>query len=122
MSLPVRHYTQPLAILEPRRPTKTDEIRLDDMWRMLQRNVILIVACVIACAAGAWIYVHYARPVYEASALFDINGQRSVEFSPTAGPEHDEVSTEMEVLTSRTMTCSAIVRLVRTSISVETSS
>ena len=103
MSLPVRHYTQPLAILEPRRPTKTDEIRLDDMWRMLQRNVILIVACVIACAAGAWIYVHYARPVYEASALFDINGQRSVEFSPTAGPEHDEVSTEMEVLTSRTM-------------------
>ena len=103
MSLPVRHYTQPLAILEPRRPAKSDEIRLDDMWRMLQRNVFLIAACVLACAAGAWIYVHYARPVYEASALFDINGQRSVEFSPTSGPEHDEVSTEMEVLTSRTM-------------------
>ena len=103
MSLPVRHYTQPLAILEPRRPAKTDELRLDDMWRMLQRNVLLIAACVAVCATAAWIYVHYARPVYEASALFDINGQRSVEFAPSAGPEHDEVSTEMEVLTSRTM-------------------
>jgi capsular exopolysaccharide synthesis family protein len=103
MSLPVRHYTQPLAILEPRRPNKSDELRLDDMWRMLQRNVLLIVASVIVCVVAAWIYVHYARPVYEASALFDINGQRSVEFGPTAGPEHDEVSTEMEVLTSRTM-------------------
>jgi capsular exopolysaccharide synthesis family protein len=103
MSLPARQYTQPLAILEPPRRAKSDEIRLDDMWRMLQRNVLLIVASVIVCAAGAWIYIHYARPVYEASALFDINGQRSVEFSPSAGPEHDEVSTEMEVLTSRTM-------------------
>ncbi len=73
------------------------------MWRMLQRNVVLIAACVIACATAAWIYVHYARPVYEANALFDINGQRSVEFAPTSGPEHDQVSTEMEVLTSRTM-------------------
>ncbi|MEO6210871.1 MAG: polysaccharide biosynthesis tyrosine autokinase [Gemmatimonadaceae bacterium] len=103
MSLPVRHYTQPLAILEPRRPAKTDELRLDDMWRMLQRNVLLIATCVAACAAAAWVYVHYARPVYEASALFDINGRRSVEFTANAGPEHDEVSTEMEVLTSRTM-------------------
>jgi tyrosine-protein kinase Etk/Wzc len=103
MSLPVRHYTQPLAILEPRRPQKTDELRLDDMWRMLKRNVLLIAACVIVCAGVAWVYVHYARPVYEASALFDINGERSVEFGPTAGPEHDQVSTEMEVLTSRTM-------------------
>ncbi len=103
MSLPVRHYTQPLAILEPRRPNKSDELRLNDMWRMLQRNVLLIVASVVVCVVAAWVYVHYARPVYEASALFDINGQRSVEFAPTAGPEHDEVSTEMEVLTSRTM-------------------
>ncbi|MDQ2768061.1 MAG: polysaccharide biosynthesis tyrosine autokinase [Gemmatimonadota bacterium] len=103
MSLPARQYTQPLAILEPRRPTKTDELKIDDMWRMLQRNVLLIAACVITCAAAAWVYVHYARPVYEASALFDINGQRSVEFTPNAGPDHDEVSTEMEVLTSRTM-------------------
>ena len=82
MSLPVRHYTQPLAILEPRRPNKSDELRLDDMWRMLQRNVLLIVASVIVCVVAAWVYVHYARPVYEASALFDINGQRSVEFAP----------------------------------------
>jgi capsular exopolysaccharide synthesis family protein len=103
MSLPVRQYTQPLAILEPRRPAKAEELKLDDMWRMLKRNVLLIVACVIVCASGAWVYVHYARPVYEASALFDINGQRSVEFGPSAGPERDEVSTEMEVLTSRTM-------------------
>lgn len=103
MLLPVRQYTQPLAILEPRRPAKTDELRLDDMWRMLKRNILLIAASVIACVAVAWVYVHYSRPVYEASALFDINGQRSVEFAPTAGPDHDQVSTEMEVLTSRTM-------------------
>src|SRR5450432_523607 len=104
MSLPVRHYQQPLAILEPpRRSAKSEEIRLDDMWRMLQRNVFLIAASVVVCAVAAWVYVHYARPVYEASALFDINGQRSVEFSSNAAPEHDEVATEMEVLTSRTM-------------------
>jgi capsular exopolysaccharide synthesis family protein len=103
MSLPVRRYTQPLAILEPRRSAKSDELRLDDMGRMLRRNVLLIVSSVIVSVAAAWIYVYYARPVYEASALFDINGQRSVEFSPSVGPDLDEVSTEMEVLTSRTM-------------------
>ena len=103
MSLPVRQYTQPLAILEPRRPNKSDELRLDDMWRMLQRNVVLIVGCVVVCAFAAWLYVHYARPVYEASVLIDINGQRSVEFTPGPAQDQDQVSTEMEVLTSRTM-------------------
>ncbi|MGH7623299.1 MAG: hypothetical protein ACREMU_13230, partial [Gemmatimonadaceae bacterium] len=62
MSLPVRQYTQPLAIIEPRRPNKSDELRLDDMWRMLQRNVLLIVAAVIVSAFAAWLYIHYARP------------------------------------------------------------
>ena len=103
MSLPVRHYTQPLAIIEPRRPAKSDELRLDDMWRMLQRNVLLILTCVALSACAAWLYVHYARPVYEASVLLDINGQRSVEFSPGPQSDQDQVSTEMEVLTSRTM-------------------
>jgi succinoglycan biosynthesis transport protein ExoP len=103
MSLPVRHYTQPLAIIEPRRPPKSDELRLDDMWRMLQRNVLLIITCVGLSAFAAWLYVHYARPVYEASVLLDINGQRSVEFSPGPVADQDQVSTEMEVLTSRTM-------------------
>ncbi|MFI5242206.1 MAG: GumC family protein [Gemmatimonadales bacterium] len=103
MSLPVRHYTQPLQIIEPRRPAKSDELRLDDMWRMLQRNVLLILTCVVLSAFAAWLYVHYARPVYEASVLLDINGQRSVEFSPGPASDQDQVSTEMEVLTSRTM-------------------
>jgi polysaccharide biosynthesis transport protein len=102
MSFPVRTHSQPLAILEPR-PPKSDELRLDDTWRMLRRNALLIGTCIAVGAIAAGAYVRFSRPVYEASLLVDINGQRSMEFTPTSDPLHDEVATEMEVFTSRTV-------------------
>jgi tyrosine-protein kinase Etk/Wzc len=84
------------------------DIDLRSIWGLVQRNRVLILACVLAAAGLAWLYNTRATPYYESFTTLRINEDgRS---SPTSGELNltlfqntSAIETEIAVLSSRMM-------------------
>jgi tyrosine-protein kinase Etk/Wzc len=94
--------------------TPEDEIDLRVVWNLLVRNRLLIGGCVAIVVALAALYSYLSAPVYEASASIRIDEEKPAlgifgTLDMLAGGS--EVSTEMEVLRSRTVAEAVVEQL-----------
>lgn len=88
--------------------SEQDEVHLRDLWITLRRNLAIIIACAALAIAAAVFYALRATPIYEGETSIRIDDAQSSlpvldvlkEISTGNG---NEISTEMEVLRSRTL-------------------
>jgi tyrosine-protein kinase Etk/Wzc len=101
--VPARHE---LAALQLR-----EEPSASELWGILRRNWWLILASVLLCGGVGYLLAVRSTPIYESSTSIRIDEKQSAipELLPlTSG---SEVSTEMEVLSSRTLAEDAVTGL-----------
>src|SRR5919202_4325128 len=95
--------TQLLA--NPSKDTE-DEVHLRDVWNFSRRNRLPILGCLALALAASALYLWRATPVYEASTSIRIDEDQSelpiLDALKTLSTG-SEVSTEIEVLRSRTL-------------------
>src|SRR5918911_2995624 len=95
--------TQLLA--NPSKDTE-DEVHLRDVWNFWRRNRLPILGCLVLALAASALYVWRATPIYEASTSIRIDEEQSelpVLDALKTLSTGSEVSTEIEVLRSRTL-------------------
>lgn len=85
-----------------------DEPTVSELWGILRRSWWLILASIVACAGGAFYLAMRTTPVYQSSTSIRINEKASAipELLPLM--TGSDVSTEMEVLASRTLAEDAV--------------
>ena len=84
------------------------DVDLRSIWGLVQRNKLLILACILTAAALAWLYNMRATPYYQATTTLRINddGRSSGatgELNLTLFQNNSAIETEMAVLESRMM-------------------
>ena len=84
------------------------DIDLRSIWGLVQRNKLLILACILTAAGLAWLYNVRATPYYQSSTTLRINddGRSSGttgELNLTLFQNNSAIETEMAVLQSRMM-------------------
>ena len=84
------------------------DIDLRSLWGLVQRNKLLILACILSAAALAWLYNVRATPFYQSATTLRINddGRSSGatgELNLTLFQNNSAIETEMAVLQSRMM-------------------
>lgn len=97
-------FQGPTAAVE----TERDEIQVHELWKIIRRNLGLIAVCLFIAVGGALLYAFRATPIYQAQTSIRIEDNQSTlpvldvlkEISTGNG---NEISTEMEVLRSRTL-------------------
>lgn len=99
---------QVLDLLREGNSDNADEIDLLAYWRMLAKRRWLIAAMAAACAAIALVMTLTATPMYRATAVIKVdNLSQSIvqmgEFSAPFGWDPDFLTTQVGVLTSRTL-------------------
>lgn len=95
-----KHMPQPW---KPPSPGEDDEIRLEDLWRVVRRQWWVILSCLVAVVAAAAVYLKYKAPVWEASTLIRVETtemQLAVPFLSDMGDQSD-LETEMLVAGTR---------------------
>jgi capsular exopolysaccharide synthesis family protein len=88
-----------------------DEPSVSELWGILRRNWWIILASVLVCGGVGYFLAARSTPIYQSSTSIRIDEKQSVipELLPlTSG---SEVSTEMEVLSSRTLAEDAVTGL-----------
>src|SRR5919199_1328414 len=83
-----------------------DEVHLRDVWNFWRRNRLPIVGCLALSLAASALYIWRATPIYEASTSIRIDEEQSelpVLDALKTLSTGSEVSTEIEVLRSRTL-------------------
>ncbi|HJR52598.1 MAG TPA: polysaccharide biosynthesis tyrosine autokinase [Gemmatimonadota bacterium] len=93
-------------------PVATDEEELDidlrSIWGLVQRNKLLILACILAASALAWLYNVRATPYYQSTTTLRINDDSrssagTGELNLTLFQNGSAIETEIAVLQSRMM-------------------
>ncbi|HSG08668.1 MAG TPA: polysaccharide biosynthesis tyrosine autokinase [Longimicrobiales bacterium] len=91
---------------KPERTQADDEIHLRDVWNLLIRNWLVIVAALVVTVGATVAYTLYTVPVYEASTSIRIEENRTdlpvLDILQTLS-SGSEVETEMEVVRSRSL-------------------
>jgi polysaccharide biosynthesis transport protein len=105
VTLPVPRNPNGTGGLVPFEPRVDDgQARVSQLVAMLKRNKWLILGCAAVCFSAAVIYVRRADPLYEASVTLRVEEkQANVPDVLRAFSQTSEVSTEIEVLASRTL-------------------
>src|SRR5687767_3476876 len=85
-----------------------EEPSVSELWGILRRNWWLILAAMLLCGAGGLLLAMRSTPVYQSATSIRINEKQSAipELLPLTGAS--DVSTEMEVLSSRTLAEDAV--------------
>lgn len=106
----LRPYEDPYdpAGLQPGTEDEELDIDLRSIWGLVQRNKLLILACVLAASAVAWLYNVRATPYYQSSTTLRINDDSrssaaAGELNLTLFQSGSAIETEMAVLQSRMM-------------------
>jgi tyrosine-protein kinase Etk/Wzc len=107
----LRPYEDPYDPSGPQHAALEEEeldIDLRSIWGLVQRNRVLILACVLAAAGLAWLYNTRATPYYESITTLRINedgrgSSTTGELNLTLFQNNSAIETEMAVLSSRMM-------------------
>lgn len=105
--------SSPPPILPPGTTTRADdEVRLHEVWAVLRRNRWLVLTLTLLVTAAAGWLTYRAVPVYESETALRIEDRQPAVpelLRPLSG--ESEVSTEMEILGSRTLVEDAVAEL-----------
>jgi len=106
----LRPYEDPYELSGPQHPSYAEEeidLDLRSIWGLVQRNKILILACVLVASGLALWYNARATPYYQSFTTLRINddsrSSTGSELNLTLFQDNSAIETEMAVLTSRTM-------------------
>ena len=107
----LRPYEDPHEIAGPQHLGYEEEeldIDLRSIWGLVQRNRLLILACVLVAGGLAWLYNSRATPYFQAFTTLRINedgrsGSAAGELNLTLFQNNSAIETEMAVLSSRMM-------------------
>jgi tyrosine-protein kinase Etk/Wzc len=107
----LRPYEDPYDHSSPQHPGYAEEevdLDLRSIWGLVQRNKLLILACVLVASGLAWWYNARATPYYQSFTTLRINDDSRTstgtsELNLTLFQNNSEIETEMAVLASRSM-------------------
>ncbi|TVQ87785.1 MAG: polysaccharide biosynthesis tyrosine autokinase [Bacteroidetes bacterium] len=92
--------------------TINDEIDIKLFLYIAKKNILFPIIFILIAVAGAWIYLRYTPPVFQTSAIIQMEGQfQATRILPTAGIYEEDIARQLELMRSDVFLQRALSRL-----------
>ena len=92
--------------------TINDEIDVKLFLYIAKKNILFPIIFILIAVAGAWIYLRYTPPVFQTSAVIQMEGQfQATRILPTAAIYEEDIARQLELMRSDVFLQRALSRL-----------